>query len=137
MMTGSYNHSVPGVASVGSLSHAIGESTHLASESLNDEINGAISRYYNQAPDNVIFDMIANGKIIITGGFSETDSIIDVASGDVICSFRRPHISNKSNMEWKGFATYNVVIEFKFRAFDNKLNRDSINQQRKTKGKRK
>lgn len=137
MITVSYNHSAPGVASVGSLSQAIGSRTHEASVRLNDEIKGALSRYYNQAPDDVIFDMIANGKIIITGGFSETDSIIDVASGDVICSFRRPYISNKSNMDWKGFATYNVVIEFKFRAFDNKLNRDSINHQRKTKGKRK
>lgn len=109
----------------------------MASVSLNDEINGALTRYYNHAPDDVILDMIANGKVIITGGFSETDSIIDVASGDVICSFRRPHISNKSNMDWKGFATYNVVSGFKFRAFDNKLNRDSINHQRKTKGRRK
>lgn len=84
MITGSYNYSVPGVASVGSLRHAIGESTRMASESLNDEINGALTRYYNHAPDDVIFDMIANGNIIITGGFSETGSIIDVASGDVI-----------------------------------------------------
>lgn len=134
MKTCNLNEKYPGVFTVKDTSRSIMSALRKSQSELDAEIYGAMMRYFDV--DQVTIDnMVRAGKIDIEDGWGGSKQVIDTEKNVVICTFTMPQVSNRSEMNWHMFPSYDMRIEFKFGAFDNKLHRDIIKNSTKRKGK--